>query len=236
MNKIKLICCEVLKREAVHCMERSNMVFDVEYTKKSSHRDPAKLQKEIQDIIDRTRDADAVILGFGLCGNTLNGMKAGSIPLVIPKAHDCCTLYLGSRDRYQELFSGNESMPWGSTGYSGIEYEHDDFLGLSKEYEDFVVKYGEENARFIWDVLHPKSRSSEALFIVIPETYSEEVHLDFVEKAGKEELSTRTVPGDLGLIRKLLEGLWDDDFLVVPPGEAVQAQVDSRDVIGCVLK
>ena len=34
--------------------------------------------------------------------------------------------------------------------------------------------------------------------------------------------------GDLGLLRKLVNGEWDDDFLVVPPGWRVVATHDER--------
>jgi hypothetical protein len=29
------------------------------------------------------------------------------------------------------------------------------------------------------------------------------------------------VPGSLGLLKKLLNGPWDDDILIIPPGEAL---------------
>jgi hypothetical protein len=235
MQKVKFICCEVLKREAEYCLKESPFDVDIVYTKKSSHRHPEKLNRELQELIDKTNDADVIILGFGLCGNTITGLKAGSIPLVVPRAHDCCTLYLGSRDKYARLFEENKSMPWGCTGYSEIEYEHDDYLGYSREYEDFVEKYGEDNAKYIWEVLHPESRSEKAIFIKIPETFSQKVYEDFVSKAGEENRRVETVPGDMGIIRKLVEGDWDEDFQIVQPGHQVLARYDSNEIIGSIL-
>jgi hypothetical protein len=38
--------------------------------------------------------------------------------------------------------------------------------------------------------------------------------------------------GDLSLLRKLVNGDWDDDFLIVPPGWRVVATHDDR-IIAC---
>ena len=115
--KLKLISCEVLEREALYCAGVAGIHIEIEYTEKAAHEKPELLQKRIQDIIDRSKDYDAILLGFGLCGNALNGLRAAGCRLVVPKAHDCCTLFLGSKKRFNELFEGRESMPWGSTGY-----------------------------------------------------------------------------------------------------------------------
>ena len=109
--KYKLISCEVLEREIKHCLQNSTVDFDIEYTKKSAHDKPELLRVQIQDIIDRSIGYDAVLLGFGLCGNAINGLKSADSTLVVPKAHDCCTLFLGSKTRFNELFDGRESMP-----------------------------------------------------------------------------------------------------------------------------
>jgi hypothetical protein len=42
------------------------------------------------------------------------------------------------------------------------------------------------------------------------------------------------VAGDMVLIRRLVEGDWEDDFLVVRPGEQVKMTYDEG-VIGCAL-
>ena len=41
-----------------------------------------------------------MVLAYGLCGGVTAGLHAGSITLVIPRAHDFITIFLGSRDRY----------------------------------------------------------------------------------------------------------------------------------------
>jgi len=58
------------------------------------------------------RRHDAIVLAHGLCGEATAGLRAGSIPLVVPRSHDCITIFLGSRDRYTTEFTGNPGTYW----------------------------------------------------------------------------------------------------------------------------
>ena len=58
--KLKLVSCEVLEREAVHCLDETSFEIDIEYTKKEAHEKPELLQKSIQEII-RLRSSNVLI-------------------------------------------------------------------------------------------------------------------------------------------------------------------------------
>ena len=235
--KLKLISCEVLEREADHCLNETSFEIDIEYTEKSAHEKPELLQQSIQKIIDRSDNYDAILLGFGLCGNALNGLRAGNCQLVAPRAHECCTLFLGSKKRFNELFEGRESMPWGSAGYcekDGGYLRNSDtgaVIGYDRTYEEYVEEYGKENAEYIWSTIHPKRESNDVVFINIPETYSHEVFQDF-EKEMQEEKKVITIEqGNMSIIRKLLTGVWDEDFLIIEPGSEISAVYDKEEII-----
>lgn len=169
--KLKLICCEVFMRPVCLAVARSAHTFDLEFTRLNSHVSPDAMRKLIQDKIDEAGFSyDAVLLGFGLCGNSTAGLRAGTIPLVIPRAHDCCTIFLGSRKRFLEYFGNNLSVEWSSDGYmerGGGDYlretELGRLLGVDNEYEELAEKYGEDNAKFIWETLHPEMESRSLL-------------------------------------------------------------------------
>src|SRR5690554_4940939 len=101
----KLIACEVFVREASLAMATSPHTVDVEFTEKAAHDNSEGLRQTIQQCIDATeassRPYDAILLGFGLCGNGVVGLRS-RLPLIIPRAHDCCTLFLGSRASFKE--------------------------------------------------------------------------------------------------------------------------------------
>lgn len=245
---LKLIACNVFLREACLCVGRSPHVFDIEFLELGVHVRPDILREKIQEAIDRCeaspRPYDAVVLLFGLCGNAGVGLRARSIPLVMPRAHDCCTVLLGDKRRFEELFGDAPSTPFSSAGYMErgdyfIRVEEGEYkVHYGDAYAEMVAQYGEENARYIWDTMHPpglEDGSKQAVFIALEEL----AHLDheqrFGEQADDEGVSYRRVEGDLRLIAKLIAGEWDpDDFLVVQPGECTQGVYDFGEIIRAV--
>ena len=106
--RLKVIACNVFTREVCLCIARSPHVIDVEFTELGEHINCAQLREAIQERIDATdlsaKNYEAVALAYGLCGNSIVGLTARQTPLVIPRAHDCCTILLGSKQKFQEHF------------------------------------------------------------------------------------------------------------------------------------
>ncbi len=241
---LKLIACNVFMREVCHCVARSPHIIDVEFTELGEHIHPENLRGTIQGRIDAAGQSakryEAVLLAFGMCGNAAVGLQARSAPLVIPRAHDCCTVLLGARSAFKEHFADNPSMPFSSAGYieRGEYYlrkeDGESRIAYGDQYAAYVEQYGEENAKYIWDQMHPPhpELGNKAVFIDIPET----AHLGYWERFkqqaeadGKE--ATRLV-GSLRLIQSLISGAWDEaDFLVVPPGQRIVGVYDWERVV-----
>mgnify|MGYP001112206213 FL=1 len=118
---LKLIACNVFMREACLCIARSPHVIDVDFFELGEHVQPTRLREALQAKIDEASNSaknyDTILLLYGLCGNAAVGLRARNIRLVIPRAHDCCTILLGSKERFQEHFQANPSMPFSSVGY-----------------------------------------------------------------------------------------------------------------------
>lgn len=237
--RYKLISCEVFVREICLAIAESPHTVDPEFTPKGAHDTSDYLRSMLQeriDAADKKGTYQAILLGFGLCGNSTVGLKAGTIPLVIPRAHDCCTLFLGSREKFLEYFKDNLSAEWSSAGYMerGDTYTRETdttkMLGLDMEYETYVKLYGEDNAKYIWETLHPKPVSEELIYIDVLET----AHLDFKARiameAEKQGKPLRVLPGDMRMLRDLVNGSWED-FLVVPPGKRIKGIYDQDRVI-----
>lgn len=241
----KLIACDVFTREVCHCIARSPHTVDVEFTEKGAHEDSDRLRILLQERIDKTAEKgtpyDAILLAYGLCGNATAQLAARNIRLVLPRAHDCCTIYLGSRRRFKELFSDNPSRPFSSAGYMerGDSYLHDGdtgrLLGLDRSYEDFVAQYGEENAKFIMETLtlsRDANTDNKVIYIDVPETSQEEYASLCKQNAETEGREFIRVEGDIRLIRQLVEGSWsDEEFLIVEPGQRIRAVYDWEEIL-----
>jgi hypothetical protein len=79
-------------------------------TKKMSE----KLQVEI-DKVDAGK-YDTILLCYGLCNNGVCGLHS-PLPMVIPRAHDCITLLMGSKERYKDYFDHNPGTFFFSPGW-----------------------------------------------------------------------------------------------------------------------
>ena len=98
--RLKLIACNVLLRQICRLVSESSHVFDLEFTEYDAHDQSDILRQDLQTKIDTCmgKNYDAILLGYGLCGNSCVGISARDTQVVIPRAHDCCTIFLGSKE------------------------------------------------------------------------------------------------------------------------------------------
>jgi hypothetical protein len=239
--RFKLLACDVITRETCLCVARCAHTVDPVFTRKGEHNVPGRLRELLQGHIDAAAagetEYDAVLLGYGLCGNATLGLAARRFPLVIPRAHDCTTLFLGSKAAFLEHFADNPSQPWASTGYAEhggapvSEGSTRDWLG--HDYATLIATYGEENARYILETMHVAHDDSAIWFIDVPETRGSGGTEAMVRREADASGRTfRLLPGSLRLIEGLLAGDWSaDEYLVVPPGHCVRGIYDMDEVM-----
>jgi len=216
---------------------------DIVLFEKGLHNEPADLRARLQDHVTMAsaQKYDYVVMGYGLCGQATAGLTAVNIPLVVPRAHDCITLFLGSRARYQEQFENYPGTYWyvqdyiersDSTG-GALALGADSNTGLDKTYEEFVAKYGRDNADYLMEVLGAwKQHYKRAAYIDMGVADGSAVEAQAREEATRRGWIFDRLAGDLVLIRRLVYGDWQHDFLILRPGEHVTMTYDA-DVIGC---
>ncbi|MDT8390153.1 MAG: DUF1638 domain-containing protein [Lentisphaeria bacterium] len=240
----KLIACNVFTREACIAVAESPHTIDLEFTEIGEHSAPDHLRDKLQQLITQAENCgkryDAILLLFGLCGNATLDLHTEKFPLVIPRAHDCCTILLGSKQAFTTYFKEHPSTPFSSVGYMERgEYflrtaDDQSEAGMEDPFAAYVEQYGEENARYIWDTLHPGAReeSAKAYFIDIPETHALADIDGFKKKVEDRGLEFSILEGRLTLIRQLIQGDWKtSDFLVIEPGQRIAAVYDWDDVL-----
>ena len=241
--KLYCLACEVLARPLYLSAARSAHIVDIQLIQRGLHNQPAKLRNVLQAAVDAASQKayDTIALGYGLCGQATAGLVARNLPLVIPKAHDCITLFLGSRARYQEQFDQFPGTYWYAQDY----IERDDGSGASlalgsgldtnadQIYAEYVEKYGQDNADYLMEVMGAwKQHYSRAAYIDLGVGDGSAVEAKAQEQAARRGWSFDRVAGDMVLLRRLLEGDWEKDFLILQPGQKLVMTYDDE-VIGC---
>jgi hypothetical protein len=234
--RLKIIACEIMFREICYCVSQSKNIIDIKFLRKGLHDFGQKeMSQALQHEIDQVpkNKYEAILLGYGLCSNGVAGLKTERIPLIIPRAHDCITLLLGSKERYRQYFEAHPGTYFRSTGWieRNLLAEEDQGkdilsqLGLNRTLEEYVSKYGEENAQYLmqtfeeWKGLRHYDRIAYIDMGIgnFPE-YEEKARKEAFDKGWKFE----RLKGDISLLRKLIEGDWNkEEFLVVQPGEKI---------------
>jgi hypothetical protein len=244
--RLKCIGCDALARLIYLCAAHSPHLVDISMLRLGLHRKPADLQERLQREIDNVTHErlesglkyDAIVMVYGLCGRATAGITARDIPVILPRAHDCITLFLGSRARYKEQHENQPGTYWYSPDYIERGSQDgtlnalgaDDAINIEEEYDRYVAKYGQDNAEYLMQMMGAwRSHYQRAAFIDMGVGDSHLVEGKAQEEAARRGWNYERVAGDLVLVRRLLNGDWDsEDFLTLQPGQKLAMAYDER--------
>jgi hypothetical protein len=199
---------------------------DIVLMEQGLHDTPDKLRTEVQRALNNTLDIqgrpyDASLLGYGLCSNGIVGLSA-QIPIVVPRGHDCITLLLGSKDRYQQYFDSQPGTYWYSPGWieSGKQPSKERYEQLLLQYRQ---KFGDDNAEYLMqlehDWMHKYNCAAYVDWGFVDCDRYKQFTKDCAEFLG---WNYNELTGEPGLIQRLLDAQWNDaEFLLVKPGQKI---------------
>jgi hypothetical protein len=233
MQRYLALTCEALSRIIYNLSAQTDNTITVRLFKQGLHNRPRNLRDVLQSEIDAVPGGDfgAILLAYGMCGNSTVGLVARETPLVLPRAHDCITLYLGSHERYMTEFDRHPGTYWYSLDYmerqekgASVALGAAGIADQDAQYEQYVAKFGKETADELMEEMRRWSQHyTRAVFIDTGFANTAPYEKMAQEKAEREGWVFERKRGDPRLLRMLINGQWsEDEFLVVPPGHRVE--------------
>ncbi|MCE5313734.1 DUF1638 domain-containing protein [bacterium] len=235
--KYKVIACGVFEPYLKHLSKESANDIDVVCMDAGLHSRPNDLRLLAQSEIDnasRQGNYDAIILLYGLCGRGTANLVSRDIPLVIPRAHDCITLFLGSAEAYLKQFNKNPGTFYHTLGWiqkkvnpknreAAELYSNYTRDGWDKhpDFESLAARFGKENAEHVVAFMERwRQHYTRAAYIDMgfPD---EDALIEFTRDMARIfEWNHEVIQGDVDLIRRMLAGDWDDNRIFVLPPES----------------
>lgn len=178
------------------------------------HVNPEELRRTLQDTIDATGDGmDTIILGYGLCSQAVIGLRANGCTLVVPRVDDCIAIFLGSRAAYKQQSYAEPGTYYLTKGW--IEVGDSPFA----EYNRLVERYGQARAD---RVIHIMLKNYTRLALINTGQYQLERYRDYARRtAARFGLRYEEIQGSTALVKKMISGPWEDEFVVVSPGQVI---------------
>jgi hypothetical protein len=184
------------------------------------HVYPDKLRSTVQAAIDEAAQAQGpddgpltVLLGYGLCSQALVGVEARGCTLVMPRVDDCIAIFLGSRAAYKSQAGAEPGTYYLTKGW--IEVGETPF----SEYQRAVERFGERRAEKLWQMM---MGNYKRLALINTGQYDLERYRAYAQMTAERfRLRYEEIPGSEMMVRRLLFGPWDEDFVVIPPGEKI---------------
>lgn len=245
---LKVIACEIALREICFLAAQSQHLVDLEFLPQGYHNEPPLGRKCVQERLDAVPAGkyDAILLGYGLCGNIVSGIKSAHTPLIIPRAHDCITFFLGSHERYLETSQAQPGAYFYTAGWLECQRRRGEKSGMSQQtflpsraglggtgksmYEEWVKRYGEEQAQYLLSEMDRWTANyTHGILITYDFTKLLDLRQQVQAICDKNAWQFAEMPGDLGLLQAWLNGDWDAKrFLTVNPGQEIAPSYDDQ--------
>lgn len=200
-----VIACSMLENEINHILRAEKLRCKIHWVERGLHQSPTLLNKKLRKIIaDFETEYDTIILCYGLCGNALRGLRSRHARMVAMRFDDCIHMLLrGSGKDYHCLYL--------TAGWIDSE------KSIENEYAACIAKYGEEKSRRIYRMM---LKEYKGIRLLDTGAYEVERYRERTKSlADTLELNYGDQVASIEVLRKLLLHQWDEDIVVVDPGE-----------------
>lgn len=231
--RIAAIACDVMRDEVEKLAPGIRGLASVDFFEMGLHDTPPRLQSMLQAKVDELNGRegiDGIAVVYGLCGQGIVGLQTSRLPMAAPRAHDCITLFLGSRHRYAGMHKEKPGSYFYTPGWNRERRvpSPEKIEMLKKRYAE---QFDEDEAEFLIETEMEQYGHYQRACFIDTEVAVTEREACYTQGCAKWlGWQYERIKGDLSLIRDLMGGRWDAErFLILEPG--VKIAIDSGDAI-----
>lgn len=207
-KRTAVIACRMLQDELTLAMRQTGRDYPVLWLDSRLHETPGRLHAELAAAIASCQDADTLLLAMAFCGNAIDGLGAPDRLLVIPCFQDCIGMLLAEPRQTDAFYLTHGWLVGDQT--------------LLEGYRRAEQRYGEKKAGFIYQAMLGNYRAFSMIDTGAYDVAACQGITGQMCSTFQKALSQSR--GTIHILHKLLLGHWDEDFLLVRPGETVILQ------------
>jgi hypothetical protein len=206
----KIIACATVVEELRRMGVREGELKELDF---GLHVYPDKLKETLQREIDSTPGEGDIILGYGLCSNAAVGLTSLRHRLIIPRVDDCISLFLGSKEEYLKQLAEEPGTYFMTKGWiEAADHPYNEYIRMTE-------RYGEDKAMRVVKAL--LANYKRMVLINTGNYHLEECRVIVRNMAEILGLKYEEIPGSNRMLKIMLDGAWNSEFIIVEPGEEI---------------
>lgn len=220
--RLALLACKVFEEEIALHAHGADHIVETRFFEIGLHDCPDQLRSTLQenlDAVDARPDIDAVVLAYGLCGRGTAGLRPLRHRLVIPRAHDCITVFMGSKEAYAEHQRRCPTCYYYTPGWNRARrVPGPEKLKFMRA--DLAARFDPEDVEFLLESEREQMAVHDTATYLDLGTADAQIEAEYAKKCAKWlGWKFEHPPGDPALLRDLLWGNWDADrYQIIEPG------------------
>jgi hypothetical protein len=230
--KIVLFACSVFEREIALLTREARHIVETRFFEIGLHDQPdvlrATLQQQLHEVDART-DIDAIVLAYGLCGRGTAGLQPVRHRLVIPRAHDCIAVFMGSKEKFAEHQRRCPTCFYYTPGWNrGRRVPGPEKLAALKA--ELEKKFDADDVEFLLETERAQWAQHDTATYLDLGTDDAETEANYAQKCAQWlGWKFERIRGDATLLRDLLWGNWDAErFQNIEPGQQLAHSPDEN--------
>ena len=213
MSKNVILVCKNLRFHLEKAQEAMHTNIPVIELDTSLHKEPEKMREKILTEIEQiSSEYDTILAAMGFCGGSWRDVCV-SRRVIIPRTDDCITMLLTTDDN----FVPNRKVP----GCMYLTDNRDEQMTIPGIRRTLIAQCGEKKGEKVFRLYFKHYTHIGIVDTGLYDSYGTE-YLELAKESA--ELiggSIIHVPGSNRVLEKLISGEWDNQFLILEPGQTV---------------